>query len=167
MLTVLVLGCGSNPKLTQSEAEEMAGVFCLPTYLPDDVNPTPFFYAVGEPEIPDATAWYQNMETSEYVFFIRMMNVTHTSGDRQFYNPAQYCQKTFTLSSNNFTICDDSTRPYQLDYYEKRVLTEEEPFVTHFRWLAQREANWTVYHIHSTLSLEATKKIVASMCLPQ
>lgn len=164
MVIIVASACGRAPVLTQVEAKNLAGVLCLPTYLPSSVDPTPMFYAVGEPEIPDASVWYKDAKTSEHALFIRMMNVTHTSGDRQFYDPTQHCQNKFTLSSNNFTICNESARPREIDYYEKRILVEGGPFITRLRWLAEKNGLWTVYDVVSTLSVEETKKIVASMC---
>ncbi len=90
VILLILTGCGRNPILTQAEAERMAGVFCLPTYLPDKVNRTPVFYAAGEPEIPNATVLYTDIETSERVFVVTMQNVTYTSdvmrGDPSFYD---------------------------------------------------------------------------------
>jgi len=166
---ILIFGCAffGPSRLTQAEAEEMAGVFCLPTYLPPGIDPTPEFYAMGEPEIPDATALYKSSETSEHVFFIRMENLTDVSIDHQRYNPTQRCKgKLFTLPSNNFVVCYESAQPIQIGYYAKRILADEDPpFVARLSWLANRDDKWTRYNVPSTLPLEETKKIAASMCL--
>jgi hypothetical protein len=167
MLPILGCGRGRNPLLTQAEAEQMAGVFCLPTYLPAEVDPTPVFYASGEPEIPDTTVLYKNTKTSERVFVVTMRNISQASldlqGNSQRYDPYRSCEDRFVLS-NGFNVCDISARSRKANF-EADVLISGPVLVTFFSWLVNQDKNWTIYYIDSSLGLEETKKIAASMCL--
>lgn len=163
---IFIFGCAffGPSRLTQTEAEAKANIFCLPTYLPAKVDPVPDFYALDEEsEIP--MALYKNTETSERVFAIFMMSETSKvlDGDYRYYDPYMLCEDIFELP-NGFRVCNASTwlREVNLDEY---LPGEGPPFVTYLDWLMQRDEQWAMYNLESSLSLEETKKIAASMCL--
>ncbi len=166
ILVIPVLVCPHrNRILTQPEAEQMAGIFCLPTYLPPIVDTTPVLYAGGDPDIPKATTLYSNMKTSERLFVITMDDITHTSavrrGDPQYYDPYLLCENRFILP-NGLRVCDSSSFPFVTDF-EENTLVKGPPLDNSLRWLVQKDEKWTTYRIDSSLSFEETEKIAASM----
>jgi len=166
---IFIFPCGffnhGPPRLTQSEAEERAGILCLPTYLPAEVDANPEIYGLGDLEEP--IVLYKDVETSKRVFVIFMRNFSDNSaiqrGDYEFYDPYQNCENRFELP-NGFHVCNTSAQPHTPGF-EKSLPGEGPPFVTYLDWLMQRDEKWTDYGLDSTLSLEETKKIAASMCL--
>lgn len=154
--------------LTQDQVQKRVGIFCLPTNLPANVNPTPIFYKSGDPSIPDVTVLYRNAETSDREFIIILDDVSGASmiqvyGEYDRFNPTQYCQNEVALS-NEVEACytDLSTQPALL---RNEVIIEGLPFETNLQWQMRKNKKVTIYSILSSLSLDETKAIAASICL--
>lgn len=168
---IFIFPCGffnnGPPRLTQAEAAERAGILCLPTYLPAEVDPNPEFYGVLEDFYFPLTL-YKDSDTSERVVVILMDNISTATlvqrGEYRRFDPYyQDCEDRFELP-NGFRVCNASALPYSPDFLE-RLPGEGPPFITGLAWLMHRDETWTRYSLDSTLSLEETKKIAASMCL--
>lgn len=168
---IFVISAGITPLgryLTRDQAQKRISVFCLPTNLPKNVNPTPIFYKTGDPSIPDVAVLYRNVETSKREFLIIINDVSEASmiqvyGEYDHFNPTQYCENKVVLS-DEFQACyaDLSIRPTIVRYED---IIGGPPFETSLRWQIRKGKKVTIYSILSPLSLEETKAIVASMCL--
>lgn len=154
--------------LTEAQVAQWVSIFCLPTDLPESLDPYPIFYKTGDPSIPDVAVLYKDKVTSEQVFIIVMDDVSETNsvkidGEYDAYNPVRFCKAELVLS-NGLHACykDWSNEPIRPNSNESRF--EGPAFITTLGWQVQRDRLVTLYTIKSSLSVEETEPIAASMC---
>lgn len=154
--------------LTENQVAKWVSIFCLPTNLPQAVDPVPLFYKSGDPSIPDVAVLYKDKETSERLFIMVINDVSKTSpvqmyGEYDAYDPAKSCENKVMLS-NNLRACyvDQSSRPIHPN--TKDEIVKGPPLVTYLSWQIQRDKLVTVYSLESSLPLAETKTIAASIC---
>ncbi len=173
IIMMFVLACGLVDQLrsrviSQKEAAKIAGIFCLPDDVPVQLSPTPTFYWVGDDgDLPDTSIVYRGPDNSSHLVYILASLRTHSMQDgdvEEFYSP-QYCKDKFIASSSMFNdICISTDMPTLFDD-DKKILDGNPPFITSFRWLANKDEEWTFYRVLSTLPIEETKQIVNNMCI--
>ena len=168
LILLIFLACRSDRSLTQERAEKIAGIFCLPKYLPNNIAKTPELFEVGEPEIPDTAVLYKYTDTSERAFVIIMNDVSETSPVKVYreydaYNPIEFCDDVMMLS-NGLQACNSFNRLVDPERYGEKVLNGP-PFKSYINWQIRQDNKITIYSILSSLSLEETKDIASSICV--
>lgn len=140
---------------THNQAARWLDIFCLPSNLPDDVDPTPIFYEVGDPSIPDLVVLYTNSKSSDLAFMVMVSGFS--------YRPDVNCEKDFALP-NGYQACYDDWSDQPISPMSLGTPIEGPYFITHLHWTAQWNGRDRRYSIESPLTLAETQTIATSFC---